>query len=478
MVISNQSAPQTDSLIDSEYDFKMENNKIRGKTSKDKMKLHDAKVNLNLFYRFSQGLQRRALRHLPKRKSFLPFRSIAYLIGYFLAKPTKRKLFRVWNFFYPETYRKYFSKWAIRLSASLIEFFFDVTFMMPGRTNENLNKDLSWEGLENVQEALKQGKGLIVTGLHIGQFIQPGRILLATKYDYNGRQRPIFLGILSSAENEFLVREQAKTYPNLDVIITDNFSNLKQGIENHLKKNHVVFVIQDFCHQNQLRVPFIHGMKKYDFLMPCPQLSSHFHFKMGAPVIYCINIPDGDLSRTHTIFSKPVDLYRDPQTEPDERMRKELIRFQNNEMEEYERFGLLSTEINRALNPYILQFPFFWEEVYPFWKRSSYIIDLSNQKYIGDALHLISERMIAFLKNSFEPGRQTRELVAKFEELKNLSKQVKQTEISKKDLIKEHDFGRMNTSQMLKELKKLIGSLIEPLNEQEKRLIMEGFPII
>ncbi len=473
MVISNQSVPQTDTLIDAEYDFKMENRKIRGKSKNDKMKLHDAKINLNLFYRFSQALQRRALRHLPKRKSFLPFRSFAYLIGYFLAKNTTKKLTRIWNFFYPKKYQKYFQKWAVRLSAALIEFFFDVTFMMPGRTNETLKYDMSWEGLENVQEALKQGKGLIITGLHIGQFIQPGRILLATKYEYNGKQRPIFLGILSSAENEFLVREQAKTYPNLDVIITDNFHQLKQGIENHLKKNHVVYVVQDFCNQNQLRVPFIHGMKKYDFLMPCPQLLSHFHFKMGAPVIYCINIPNGDLSKTHTIFSKPVDLYRSPQTEPDEKMRKELIRFQNNQMEEYERFGLISTEINRALNPYILQYPFYWEEVYPFWKRSSYIIDLTNQKSVADALRTVSERMIAFLRNSFEPGRNTKDLVATFDQLKSYASQIKDYKINNQEVLKEHDFGRMNTDKMLKAIKNLVKCIIDGIDREEKTGILK-----
>jgi lauroyl/myristoyl acyltransferase len=354
------------------------------------------------------------------------------------------------------------------LSAALIEFFFEVTFIMPGRVKSKSNSDLSWEGIEYIQNELKKGKGVIITSLHLGHFLHPGKIILDSTYEFNGKQLPMFLGILSSAENEFLVREQAETYPNLDIIITDNFSNLKQGIENHLKKNHVVFVVQDFCNADQLRVPFIHGMKKYDFLMPCPQLLSYFHYKLGSPVIYCVNIPESDLSRTKTIYFPSVNLYKDPNTEPDENMRKELIRFQKNEMEEYERFGLISTEINRALNPYILQYPFFWEEVYPFLKRSSYFIDISGVNSIGDALEIISERMIAFLKNSFEPGRNTTHLISCFEKLKIESGLMKSKSINDAKLKQSYDLGRMNTIETLKEIKKIIEALLNDLDSSVK----------
>jgi hypothetical protein len=293
--------------------------------------------------------------------------------------------------------------------------------------------------------------------------------LLFKHYERNGKQVPVFLAILSSSENEFLFREQAQKYANLDIVITNDFQKLKDGIERHLLLNHVVFILIDFSNAKQLRVPFIHGDNYYDFLMPFPQLASYFHFKFGTPVIPCVNFIRDDFSKTFSKYYPEIDLSRNPHSEQNILIRNELIRFQTGEMDENEKYGLLSTEINRILNPFILQYPFYWEEVYPFWKRSSYPIDLTLAEKVKEFIEIYAEGLLSLLNNSFEPGRETKKIKNILEQIIISAKSVEpKFIIENRHLLINYDLGRKNWNSIIKEFQNTIQDATEQVKNNEK----------
>ena len=85
---------------------------------------------------------------------------------------------------------------------------------------------------------------------------------------------------LATPENEFLYREIFRDFPNLNLILTDSFQELRDQIEKYLERNYVVIVMQDYYHPAQYRVPFNFEDGRYNFLVPCPQMISYFHFKL------------------------------------------------------------------------------------------------------------------------------------------------------------------------------------------------------
>ena len=99
--------------------------------------------------------------------------------------------------------------------------------------------------------------------------------------------------------------------------------------------------MQDFYKESQMRVPFIYGSKKYDFLVPCPQMISSFYFNLGSPIIPMLSLSETDLSRSTTYFFNELNLENEIGRVDDTFLKKKLQDFSNGQLSKKDKFGLL-----------------------------------------------------------------------------------------------------------------------------------------
>ena len=382
-------------------------NENRTLSKEDSMKLQKEFADYNFLFRFTHFVSRNRLYRGFDKISFLGLRIIAMILGKINALKVYRKLHRIWKFLYPIDFLKDINtnKWADRFIQFNIEIFFIITFLLPAQTRKNINKFTKVHGFEHIVEALQKEKGVLIPSIHIGQPINPISFLLNQRVMINNKKKKIFMVMLSSPSKEFIFREVAKKWDNIDVVITSNFKHLKETIRNHLKQNHCVVLMQDYYKKSQMRVPFIFGSKKYDFLVPCPQMISSFHFDLGCPIIPMLSLSETDLSKSTTYFFEELNLEKEKGRSDDNFLKKKLQDFRNGQLSKKEKFGLLTLIINKLLNPYILKYPFYWEELFLFMKRTQFKIQYNEIKSHYEFFNVTINRLKFFIENSYEPNR-------------------------------------------------------------------------
>jgi len=396
-------------------------NENRTLNGKDNMKLQKEFTDYNPLFRFTHFVYRNRLYRGFDKISFLGLRIIAMLLGKMNAVKVYRKLHRIWKFLYPTDFLKDINtnKWADRFIAFNIEIYFIITFLLPAHTRHNINKFTKVHGFEHIVKALQKEKGVLIPSIHIGQPINPISFLLNQKVMINNKEQKIFMVMLSSPSKEFIFREIAKKWGNIDVVISSNFNHLQDTIRNHLKQNHVVVLMQDYYKESQMRVPFIYGSKKYDFLVPCPQMISSFYFNLGCPIIPMLSLSETDLSRSTTYFFKELNLENQKESVKDVLLKKTLKDFSNGQLSKKEKFGILTLIINKLLNPYILKYPFYWEELFLFKKRTQFKIQYPEIKSYYEFFKVTIESLKLLVENSYEPNRNDKNILLILAEIEN-----------------------------------------------------------
>lgn len=423
--------------------------------NQDKMKLQKEFADYNFFFRLSHFILKYRLYRGFDGLPFLGLRMIAIVLGKINAKKVYKKLHTIWQILYPDAFLKKINtnKWADCFITFNIELFFIISFILPLHSYKNIETYAPLQGIEHLENALKRGKGALITTTHLGQSVNPISTLLHHKIYINDKEEKIFVVILTSRSKEFVFREISKKWDNIDVVISGKFDTLQDIIKNHLEQNHCVLFMQDFYHKSQLRVPFIYRSKKYNFLVPCPQMVSSFHFNHGSPVLPMLSFPTDDIRKTKLIILEEMDLMKLDPNEEESLIKDELLKFQSGKLTKKAKYGLLSLKINEFLNPLILKFPFYWEELYSFKKKSSFRINFKEVNSYYKFLELTIEQLKKFIENSYEPGRDDQKIITVLEDIK---KEMKTLIREKEEDFHIHnkfiEIGNLNTFQAIKKV--------------------------
>lgn len=449
-------------------------NENRTLYKEDSMKLHKEFTDFNPFFRFTHFVYRNRLYRGFDKISFLGLRIIAIILGKIFAGKVYKKLQRIWKFLYPTDFLKGVNtnRWSDRFIAFNIDLYSIATFLLPTYTRKKINKLSKVHGFENIVNALQKEKGVLIPSIHVGQQINPMYFLINQRIMINNKEKKIFITALSSPSKEFIFREIAKKFDNVDVIITGNFNHLRDTIRNHLKQNHCVVLMQDFYKESQMRVPFIYGSKKYDFLVPCPQMISSLYFNLGSPIIPMLSLSETDLSRSTTYFFNELNLENEIGRLDDTFLKKTLQDFSNGQLSKKDKFGLLTLMINKLLNPYILKYPFYWEELFYFMKKTQFKIQYHEINSYYDFFKVTIERLRFLIENSYEPNRDDQKILLF---LAQIEKEIQPLILEEKDkfnLDKKYiELGRLNGHDAIE---KVVSIVLSYQNE----FILKNYPQI
>jgi len=388
------------------------------------MKMHKNFIDYNLLFRFAHYIQTSGMYRRFSNKSFFPFRVVSIIVGPFLLKKVFSILKKAWNFLYSKNFlqKVNLTRWALQIISYMGDLFLEVTFFIPNHTFQSINQYVKMENYNEIEEALQEKKGVLIPFIHIGEIYHPVSALVHTKIKIDNKIQKNEVVIIASKENEFLFQPWLERCDNLFIPVTGNFEILRSEIEHHLKKNRCVFILQDYFKKHQLRVPFIYGSKKYNFLIPCPQLLTYFHYKLGTPVVPCLSLPQKDLTRSLVKFFPRIDINLiDPEKEPAD-IKEDLLKLQQGNVDYRIQNGLLSLKINQLLYPYALKYPFYWQMIPTLFKRSRYRITFNNINSFFEFYSIILQRLTQFIEKSYEPGRKDEGIL---EILNRLNEEIK-----------------------------------------------------
>lgn len=371
------------------------------------MKIHKNFIDYNPLFRFAHYIQTSGIYRKFSRFPFYPFRLLSIILGPLILKKGYSTVERAWKFLYPKQiiHKVNLKRWALELISYTGDMFLDITFFVPNHNFDSMNRFCKLEGFDEVQKALQGDKGILIPFIHMAEMYHPISALVHTKVKIHDKVQKNGVVIIASKENEFLFQPWLKRCDNLSIPVTADFKILSKEIEEHLIKNRSVFIMQDYFKKHQLRVPFIYGSKKYNFLIPCPQLLSFCHYKLGTPIVPCLSLPEKDMSRSRVKFFPKIDInLLDPDKESPE-IREDLLKLRQNKLNYRQQNGLLSLKINQLLYPYALKYPYYWQMIYTLFKRSSYKIEFNNVKSYYEFYTIILKRLKTFIEKSYEPGR-------------------------------------------------------------------------
>jgi len=396
----------------------------------------------NLVFRLSQFIHKYRINRFFEKTPFLGFRMLAILVGIVSAIKGHEQLSKTWNFFFPKK-RKLHRHWTDIFIRYNIELWMDSTFYLPLRNASNGEYFNPIEGFENLKQAILKKKGVLVPIIHICEYYHTLFSLFHKKIEIDGKTQKILLAILSSQENDFLFREQLKPIKNLNVILTDDFKRLKDTIEIHLKKEYTVFFAYDYFSKNQLRIPFIYNSS--DFLIPCPQMINHFHSKLGSPIVPVISTPIDNLKHSNVRFLPEISIETMNITHETEVLKQEIRNYRKGTLNKKQKYGLISLLINRQLYPYVLKYPFLWQEGFLLFKRSQFRIQLKDIKSYRELLKEILPKLELFINRSYEPGRKDEKILQEIKNIfSNLKKMNKDPEDNLQIKNKYIELGRLN----------------------------------
>jgi len=385
------------------------------------MKIHKNFVDYNAFFRFAHFIQSSGRHKFFERKSFLPFRFLTILLGPLIIKKGISTLENVWKFLYPpsflEKHNINLKRWGLQIISYFLDSFFEIMFFMPNHSPKNITRFIKMEGLEHIEAALQKKKGVLVSMIHLGEMYHPTSALLRKTITIDNKTQKVEVVGIVSPENEFLLRPFLKMWDNVFAIVTGKFSDLEKEIESQLKQNRVVFILHDYFNKHQNRVPFIFGKKRYEFLIPCPQLLSYFHYKSGIPVIPSVSIPQKDMSRSLVKFYPPINMRElDPLKEPP-LLKEEVLKLHQGQLSQRNKNSLLALKINQVLYPSALEYPYYWLMVYTLFKRSQFRIQFDNVTSYFEFYTIFLQRLEQFMEKTYEPGRKDKEISKVFEKL-------------------------------------------------------------
>jgi len=387
-------------------------NKLRTIDKNAKMKLQKNFIDYNPLFRFAHYIQTSGkFRHFTN-KSFFPFRLVSIIVGPFIVHKAMPIVKKAWNFLYPKEFLHNINlkRWTLEFISYMGDLFLDITFFTPNHTFQSINKYVKMDGYSEIEKALQEKKGVLIPFIHIGEMYHAISVLVHTKVKIDGKIQKNEVVVIASKENEFLFQPWLERCDNLFIPVTADFKTLSVEIEHHLKKNRCVFIMQDYFNKRQLRVPFIYGTKKYEFLIPCPQLLTYFHYKLGTPVVPCQSFPQKNITRSIVKFFPKIDINLLAPEKESAEIKEDLLMLQNGKVDYRIQNGLLSLKINQLLYPYALKFPYYWQMIATMFKRSKFRIEFKEVNSYFDFYSIILQRLNNFMEKSYEPGRKYEEI--------------------------------------------------------------------
>ena len=399
-------------------------NSSRSLDKNTKMKMHKNFIDYNPLFRFSHYVQTSGMYRHFSNKSFFPFRLVSIIVGPFILKKGYSTVEKAWKFLYPKQiiHKVNLARWMLELISYMGDLFLDITFFTPNHTFQTIKQYIKMENYNEIEDALQEKKGVLIPFLHIGEIYHAVSALVHTKVKIHDKIQKNGVVIIGSKENEFLFQKWIERCDNLYVPVTTDFKILSNEIEEHLKNNRCVFILQDYFKKHQLRVPFIYGSKKYDFLIPCPQLLTYFHHKLGTPVVPCLSLPQKNITRSLVKFFPKIDINKmDPEKQSPE-IKEDLLKLRQNKLNYRQQNGLLSLKINQRLYPYALKYPYYWQMIFTLFKRSKFRMEFNNVNSYFEFYTIILNRLKQFIEKSYEPGRKDEEIL---EILNHLNEAIK-----------------------------------------------------
>nr|MDO8084608.1 hypothetical protein [Candidatus Sigynarchaeum springense] len=262
---------------------------------------------------------------------------------------------------------------------------FDIMLKAPNYSGKNYRKVVALDGDVYLENALKAGKGAIVTSLHMGQFIHAiGSIAL----DPRGFNLVVVANMANQKIFENLVTIPA--FRTIKIVGRTGYKNIKDDLIRDLKANKVVFLMHDIAGNNNLKVPFIYGDK--EFLVAVPQGAIALHRVTGAPILPMLAIPRGRLIESTIKFFDPAPLLQ--VSEACKNLPQKVFH------------GRMSIEINKILFPYLIKYLHTWEEIITFGTRTFDIkIRFSKGAGFPRIIDDIAQWVQRQIEGSFEPGR-------------------------------------------------------------------------
>jgi lauroyl/myristoyl acyltransferase len=269
--------------------------------------------------------------------------------------------------------------------------FLDMMFRVPLTADLSVDHFYEYINLKRIDDALKEGKGVIVPTLHLGMFFHTMGSIFQHPNKYQSG------GIAAISNLKLYALNNRKRFDNLHIFASTNYSKISRHLENHLKQNRILVVTHDYSSKRHLRTPFIKD--KYPYLIHTPQSYIRLHKKTGAPIVPLVGVPkDKVLGKTRLEFldnSRIKEISKKYWDAPDK-----------------EFHGRLSTEINQILFPYCQKYLHIWEEINNFATvRIEDSLKFEAGCSVFNFLSQIKEKMLGIIEGSFEPDRKDDEII-------------------------------------------------------------------
>ena len=388
-------------------------------TAKSSMRPTDTFPEFNFVFSFSHFIQKYRINRFFQYVPFRIFRALSVIIGYTQAEKGHNTVSKTWEFLFPKRVleKVNLKRWTNSYIQYNIQLWFDTTFYLSVRNSENHDFFNPIEGFNHLEKALRQKKGVLIPLIHFGEFLHTLYSLFHRRIIIDNEPQKILVLALGSKENEYLLRESYKSIDNFSIIVTNNFSKLKEILKEYLNQNYVVFFANDYFSKNQLRTPFIYNSRRYNFSIPSPQMISHLYLNTGAPIVPVVALPRHNLKHSLVKFLPEVNPMAMNLSSESQTLQKEILDFRRGNLTKKQKYGLISLLINRELYPYLLEYPFLWQGAFLFFERTQFKIHLNNIQSYNQLLKEILPKLNLFVRNNYEPGRNDNKILQIIEEI-------------------------------------------------------------
>jgi KDO2-lipid IV(A) lauroyltransferase len=325
----------------------------------------------------------RPFKHIPARIPYV----LGMLFGHAfvgtsaIIRPRLEKTFRL---FFPHATERRIRQLRFATVTHMGQLLFQIMLRNPNITPNNLHHFVQFRHEERLKNALALGKGVIMPSVHTGDFILMLGSLVLKGYP---------VAAVGNLQNITLFQHliPRSDFGSLYVIGSTKFGEIKEQMAEHLQRNHIVFLMQDYANNQQLATPWSPG--RYEFLIHTPQSWISLHHKYGSPIVPVINHPQGELGKIIVDFLDATPVIQLNQ------------KLQNSSSKELH--GRMSMALNHLLLPYILAYSHVWEEILNFLNaRIGDVLLIPANTSLDALIPLVKAKCQSLIDHSYEPGRE------------------------------------------------------------------------
>jgi len=444
--------------------------------AENSMKPTETFPEFNFVFSFSHFIQKYRINRFFRYVPFRIFRALSVIIGYQHAVNGHNTVLKTWEFLFPKRIleKVNLKRWTNSYIQYNIQLWFDTTFYLSVRNSKNEDFFNPIIGFNHLEKALKQKKGVLVPLIHFGEFLHTLYSLFHRRIIIDDEPQKILVLALGSKENEYLLRESYKSIDNFNIIVTNDFSELKKTLKEYLKQNYVIFLAHDYFSKNQLRAPFIYNSRGYNFSIPSPQMISHLHLNSGAPIIPVVALPKHNPKHSLVKFLPEINPMSMNISSESNTLQNEILNFRREKLTKKQKYGLISLLINRQLYPYLLEYPFLWQGAFLFFERTQFKIHLNDIQSYKQLLEEILPKLDLYVRNTYKPGRDDNKILKIIEEINSFLEKIIQEPREKLQI--NHKFielGRLNGRTVISKTISIIKSFQNAYIKLKYKIINE-----